>query len=493
MSSMTLSRQPRSDVVVPQVQWPLGNLHVFPLEVIWQIFDDLLMGGRDGRLTHKGLCAFRQISAINEQAAELVRTYIERQIPSEYLKEQIAAPWCPYLPAAIPQSYKEIVEIAALNNPPKGYDIVTDTIRDDCVECFSWLSETTTVPNDHTHGCNEGGWSYVAIAACANSFRMLEAFCTTSPYGSAITHLASPANHNCVEVSPLDIMARRQDLHFFERLIDLLLTRFPDPEVTALMKQGLSRQSMIELCKFATPELAAKLHSVGIEICNSFTLNSSSWHAGVINSPAFLDYLRQNSILSVNGAPRCRNTPLFDAVNADRLDSVQWLLWHDADIHLSRTKDPRCTPLHLAATKCSDASEAILEKLLSASRLGRPSTPDLGMLLYSLVEGLVLTCLHEAVRSDIDHDGYMFLRNVHEDRAIRKCGLIWGINAAIRRARPGSEPYCVDPCLWFAKAKRLALTAGFVRIVFPMKRCSAYFLEDYMSASRCQPRLPIDG
>ncbi|KAJ5201836.1 uncharacterized protein N7498_006499 [Penicillium cinerascens] len=469
--------------------WPLGNLNVFPLDTIWNIFDELLMGSRTGRLTHEHLHAFYSFSRVNEPAAEMVKNYIGRQIPSAYLMDQISARWYPYSTADIPLTYDEIEQIAPLDNPLNGYDIVTDTIRDDCVDCFNRLSKSTTVPKRHALGCNEGGWSYVAIAACSNSFCLLEEFCTNSPYGRPIDNLARPANHNCVEVSPLDIMAHRQDLQFFERLIDLIVSPLDDLRCLDLISRGLSPKGRLDLCKFATPHLAARLHSVGVSLCDTISAEATAWHVGVSNGPAFLDYLFHNSQqpnVALNGSSRCRNTPLFAAVNADRLDSVRWLLEHDADVHLSHTGDPRCTPVHLAMTKGSEVSEAILEKLLSATTLGSISITASGMLLYSLIEGLIVTCHNEAVRNDIDEYEYKFLTNSHQQRAIRKCALIRRVTEGVRFIYPSLEPHWLLPdepdLRWHDEAKGLAIMAGFENIVDIMEDCSNFIFKGCTSS-----------
>jgi hypothetical protein len=436
------------------------------------------MGSRTGRLSHERLCTFRSLTAVNELADEIVNTYLERAIPSAYLADQIAAFWYPYSTAVVPLSYEEIVDLAPIDNPPNGYDIITDAIRDDCVVCFDRLSQTTKGPNYHVHGCNDGGWSYVAIACCSNSFCMLKEFCKENPLNPAIIHLATPANHNCEEVSPLDIMAQRQDLQFFERLFILIAPLLAGLGLPTLIRDGLSRQGRLDLCKFATPDLLVELHSVGVRLCDTLTTESSSWHAGVINGPGFLNYLFENSPISIEGPLLCTHTPLFAAVDADRLDSVQWLVRHGADVNLSRASEPRCTPVHLAATKGSDASETILQELLSAPSLGTISTEASGMLLYSLVEGLIEACYHEAVRNDIDIYEFMARTNVHEERAIRKCKHVLGVTEAVRLIRYGPEARWLlpdDPALvWHSEAKRIAISAGFVNIVYTMEHCCAY-------------------
>lgn len=490
-SSDSTASSPVSSSYTPQEHssWPLGNLNVFPLETIWNIFDELLMGSRTGRLTHKRLHAFYSFSCVNEPAAEMVRNYIRRQFPSAYLADQNPARWYPYSTADIPLTYDEIVQIAPLNNPPNGYDIVTDTIRDDCVECFNRISKSTTVPKRHALGCNEDGWSYVAIAACSNSFCLLEEFCTNSPYGPPITNLARPANHNCVEVSPLDIMAHRQDLQFFHRLIDLTVSPVDDLRCLDLISRALSPKGRLDLCKFATPDLTARLHSVGVSFCDTIGAEATAWHVGVTNGPAFLDYMFHNSQqphVALNGSPRFRNTPLSAAVDADRLDSVQWLLEHNADVHLSHTGDPCCTPVHLAMTKGSDVSEAILEELLSSSTLGSISITASGMLLYSLIEGLIVTCHNEAVRNDIDEYEYEFLTNSHEQRAIRKCALIQRVTEGVRFIYPRLEPRWLLPdepdLRWHDEAKGLAITAGFENIVDIMEDCSNFIFKGCISS-----------
>lgn len=448
----------------------LGNLNDLQSEIA-----DLPMGANGGRLTHTCFCTLRQLRSFDETASLNLECDID--LPS-IIRAEIDRSWSHYqLHVALP--YEEIAETYPIDNPSTGYDFITEIIRDDCVECFKQVSSTAGAPWDFAYGCNGDGWSYAAIAACANSFGMLKLLCTEGPLGAFIIRLVNPANHNCGEVRPLDIMAKRQDLYFFERLLDEVAPRLGALNLPHLIRDGLSDEGRLDLCRFATPELTAQLHSLDVELYDTRTPESTAWYAGVVNGPGFLDYLYENQPQAFDGPDRYKDSLLLAAAEANYLGSVKWLLRCGADVHYSNTGDPCHTPLHIAAYKSTEESVEILMVLLSSSKLGHPpdytkmDTNASGLLLTSLIQGLTLTCYHEAIRNDIDSNEYQYLCFTHEARAFRKCGLIWDATDTIGLVWP------VDFDLaWHGEAVRLAATAGFYDLANALEMALTHGFDD---------------
>ncbi|KAJ6104446.1 hypothetical protein N7523_010766 [Penicillium sp. IBT 18751x] len=452
--------------------WSLGLFDLLPSEILEMILSGLSMGDNSGKLTHQDFCALRQLRHVNDGGSWVVNRHINRPILSSYFENQIAAVTAEeYQIAEYPLPYAEILETYPLVHPLNEYSLIEQVIRDDCIECFELLSNYSENPSLCARACNERGWSFVAIASCSRSFRILETFCAKNPYGPPIKLLKSPANHNCAQMSPLDIMAERHDLYFFQRLMDVVVPYLQPLGLQNLIRDGLNTRSRLELCQFATPDLVVQLAKLGVHLCDTVTRESTAWHAGVSNGPGFLDYLYEKCPQRIDGAPVDRESPLFIAVEADRLDCVEWLLRHGAYVHASSYDGPRRAPIHRAALKSTEESEKIFKLLLSAPGLGHPpnfttlDTNTTGRLFRSLIEGLIFTCDLEDIQNEIDVDEYIPWARAHEERAVRKCELIWNATDTIRLVEP------VDFDLaWHNDAVRLARENGFERLARALER-----------------------
>lgn len=473
----------------PPTPFLRSGLAALPLEIAYNILDECLIGAF--WLTHKGLCALRSLALTSRSAKTLVTAYIRRTIPSTFLHDQLNVQWWPYMPAAVNLTLPEISQIAPIDGiPGHARDIITDTVMDDCPECFDWLC--TKIPKLGAGACNEHGWSFVAIACYAGSFNILEHFLDPEyPLKARIALLSSPANHNILRPTPIGLMAQKKDLRFFERLFDIIEPHLHALRLPSVLRGSLTAEDKLHLCTFATPELAERLEEVGVILCDITIQHTSSWHAGALNGPAFLDYLSRKSVqISKNGPMWVEHTPLYTAVQANRLDSVRWLKRHGASPKLTYTGDSRRNPIHLAAALGSETSIEILEELLPAPGRGAMiNSLESGKLLLSLVEGLVALAHDQAVRSDIDNIAYQDLLDLHEDRAVRKCRLILRVSAGDHlkpiagplgpRVLEGGRHVAIKQ---HEKAKKLACLAGFERLLHTMDHASVYVRSPFSSS-----------
>lgn len=435
------------------------------------------------RLAHKGLCALRSLALTGQSAEALVIAYLQRSRPSQYLRDQLNVECWPYIPAPIPIEFHDLIAIAPIEGRPEvGPDVITDTVLDDCPECFNWLCGK--IPRLNASACNEHGWSFIGIACYAGSSKILEQFFDVDDSRkSPIGLLAEAANHNTLEPTPIGLVARQRSLQSFDQLFSFIQNNLHALKVSSLLRGALTDDEKMDICTFATPELAQRLERIGVEIFDISSPRSSSWHAGARNGPGMLDYLNSRSTqISKNGPMWILNTPLHAAVQANRLESVRWLKHHGASAKLTYGGDTRQNPIHLAALQDSEMSVEMLEVLLPApGRSARMSSVESGKILYSLVEGLVCTVHSQAVRTDLDENAYLQLRDVYEHRAIRKCRLILKVSAGDHLAPVSdpSRPRLLESGRHLAvrqheRGRMLAWLSGFDRLLDTMDQGSEY-------------------
>lgn len=270
---------------------PLGNLTFLPVELAYMVLDECLMGS--SRLTHKGICALRSLALTCRSAKVLVDTYLQRNIPSTFLRDQLNLEWWPYMPAVAPLTIQEISEIAPIEGVPGvGPDVISETVMDDCPECWDWFCKK--IPKLDASACNEHGWSFVAVACCSGSVKTLRHFFDVDNLLKApIGLLAQAANHNTRGPTPLGMMAQRNSVHLFERFLDVVEPHLHFLRIPSVIRGTLTDEEKLTLCRYATPELAERLEGIGIEIFDVSLETESSWHAGALNGPAFLDSLNR--------------------------------------------------------------------------------------------------------------------------------------------------------------------------------------------------------
>lgn len=471
---------------------PIGNLGLLPVELAYMVLDECLMGS--SRLTHKGICALRSFALTCKSAKILVDTYFQRKVTSTYLRDSLNIGWWPYASAVVPLTIQEISEIAPIEGLPGiGPDLISETVVDDCPECWDWLCKK--IPKLDASACNYDGWSFVAIACYSGSVKMLKHFFDVdNPLKAPIGLLAQGANHNILRPTALGLMAQKNDLHLFERFLDVVEPHLHFLRIRSVIRGTLTEEEKLAICRYATPELAERLEGIGIQLFDISCPSNSSWHAGALNGPAFLDYLnRRSRSIPKNGPMWVEHTPLYTAVQANRLDSARWLKKHGANPKLTYTGDSRQNPIHLAALQDSETSIDILEELLPLPGRGAMiSSLESGKLLFSLVGGLNQSAYLHAVRSDLDDDAYGKIRDFYEDRAIRKCRLILRVSAGDhlpsidKTARP-MRPQLFESGRHLAirqheKARKLACLSGFERLLHTMEHTAVYVRSPFASS-----------
>ncbi|KAJ5526048.1 hypothetical protein N7494_012698 [Penicillium frequentans] len=288
-------------------------------------------------------------------------------------------------------------------------DVITGTIRDDCPECFMWLRKV--IPDLDGTGVNEYGWSFLAIAGHHASFRMLNYFFTMSPYHEpCIPLLSRAANVARPTMTTMRMITDQHNVEFLRALFGFL-----GPRVRELNPNTgkLTREEKLCLCAFVTPTFAEQIEKIGVtlhETRDVLPFNRNAYHAAVLNSIEFLDYLYAKSSLPIS-------VP-------DSGDSVLWLEEHGAKQDCKGWS--RLTAAHIAVRLTSEESEKMLEAVIPAPTSDSEAIDSsaLGTMLRALVEGLRETIQDEGAHINTNKQEYVTFKQMHEERAIRKCKLI---------------------------------------------------------------------
>lgn len=300
---------------------------------------------------------------------------------------------------------------------------VTEAIVHDCLEGFiySYANVLGLMYID-----NE--WSVLALTAHHGSLIILDYLfsenCIVPP-----DCLRCPAHKSELRPTLFEIIADRHDIKFLSRLLDLIGPR--TDEVCQELKRNMKlieREERYKFCKFITPRIAHTFERFGcplydVSYCTptihyDIPWGANAYHAAVSNGTEFLDYLYEESNLCLTDTDSNDDSPLHYAVRQNRLDTVTWLVQNGGDeLALSPTQQ---TPAAIAACMTSEESVMILGTVLSSFTHGCSNSTVCASLVLAVVNGLVSTITSECL-----DDNLPSARKDHEQRAIKKCKLIF--------------------------------------------------------------------
>lgn len=393
-----------------------GDLSVLPLELLWLVFDKILKDSP--HRTHSALCSIRKLAHTNKQAAAHIDSYQHNGNHIDSAVREVR--WWTYSTAESTMNENNIPVYPVTSDES---DVITGTIRDDCPDCFVWLRKV--IPDLDGTGVNEHGWSFLAIAGHHASLRMLKYFFTVSPYhGPCIPLLSRAANVARPTMTTMRMITDQHNVDFLRALFDFL-----GPRICELNPNTgkLTCEEKFCLCAFVTPTFAEQIEKIGVSLYETRDvppLNRNAYHAAVLNSIEFLNYLHAKSSLPINGPDGGGETPFLCAIRANRLDSVLWLNEHGAKQDCKGW--PRLTAAHIAFRLTSEESEKMLEAVLPVPTSDSEAIDSsaLGTMLRALVEGLRETIKDEEAHINTNEQDYVAFKKMHEERAIRKCKLI---------------------------------------------------------------------
>ncbi|KAK4862414.1 hypothetical protein LT330_002547 [Penicillium expansum] len=155
----------------------MGNLSMFPPEIIFNILDELL--GSSPRLTHENFHAINQLMKTNKTIERYIKLGWMGSNASNSFKQHVnAVQWYPNIDIANTALILQGVNPARImpieGARGLGPDLITGIIFDDCTHCFEWFSDV--LPPTHMSCCNEGGWSFLSLALHAKSEKLLDSF-----------------------------------------------------------------------------------------------------------------------------------------------------------------------------------------------------------------------------------------------------------------------------------------------------------------------------
>lgn len=201
----------------------MGNLSMFPPEIIFNILDELL--GSSPRLTHGSFHAINQLMKTNKILEQYIKLGWMGSNASNSFKQRVnAVQWYPNIDsanAALALRGADGNGIMPIEGPRDlGPDLITGIIFDDCTDCFEWFSEV--LPPIHMSCCNEGGWSFLSLALYAKAENLLDRFFLSGfPYESK-DFITGSANAMGTGPSILGISASSRDHQSFAKLFKKL-------------------------------------------------------------------------------------------------------------------------------------------------------------------------------------------------------------------------------------------------------------------------------
>lgn len=401
-----------------------GNFSVLPLELAFDILDELFLG-----MGHTGLCALRNLSLASYSSFQTVSAYLQHKVPSQHFDN---VQW-----VSFPEGDADIdaadlgMEILPIDGfAETGPDIITSTILNDCPQCFDWLCGI--FPGLDCESCNQHGWSFAAIAAYAGSAQILNHFLakTNGARGSFFPLLGCEANpFDAIPETPFQILVYQRDLGKFERCLDVLEPTLFEANALYRRFDGVVGRAMfgpedlLTICTFSTPSLAQRLDALGAPLYNILRGTGTSWHAAVQNGPELLSYINEHTAEKPTSRDFEGDTPLHVAIRLDRVDSVFWFSKY-TDTQNFRWDTSYPESLEIACQLTSLQSLKCLDILLPQYPGWKMDSSTTSILLRTTARVTREAALTLAVQNHIDQAAYQQIRDELEDRAIGKTELI---------------------------------------------------------------------
>ncbi|KAJ5655114.1 hypothetical protein N7490_002117 [Penicillium lividum] len=227
-------------------------------------------------------------------------------------------------------------------------------------DCFVQLVRSKAIS---ASGFNSAGQSYFRLALCENR---VDIACELLSEMS-VEHIFEPTS----------IMADDWQQSIFEmsvmnsELFNACWTKIeskPDLDLSNVLKH----EHYASVCLFATEDLAIRMLARGIDLVSTVhTLPHITWPAMAQYHPSpasFFDWLMQRECwpFSTAAGP---DTPLLIAVQHDRFEATNWLLWHTFDVYEQRI----CAVV--AAVRQTNDSAYILDFVVKRMSSGVPPHP----------------------------------------------------------------------------------------------------------------------
>ncbi|KAF9241672.1 hypothetical protein DTO012A7_7357 [Penicillium roqueforti] len=197
----------------------MGNLSMFPAEIIFNILDELLASSP--RLTHENFHAINQLTKTNRTLEQYIKLGWMGSNASNSFKQGVnTVQWYSNSDNANKALTLQGVDpqrIMPIEGPRGlGPDLITGIILADCTDCFEWFSEV--LPATHMSCCNEGGWSFLSLALYARAEKLLDLFFLSGFPFEPRDFIIGSANAMGKGPSILGLAASSRDHQSFSRL-----------------------------------------------------------------------------------------------------------------------------------------------------------------------------------------------------------------------------------------------------------------------------------
>lgn len=243
----------------------MGDFAKFPPEIMFKILDDILWS--TPRLTHRSLCAVANLTKASRTLDQFIRCGWMGTKASTYLSDSVnGVEW--YVDSD--HAWEVLHSRGATaqttmpigGHPELGPDLITGIILDDCTHCFKWFSEI--LPPAHMSCCNEGGWSFLALALHGKSENIIDdLFAAGYPYEPS-DFIAGGANAIMRSPSNIGIAASSKNHQTFARFLRMLKDLLTKRGFSRALKYRLTKREVAAIRSVAPPYLQKMLADAGL-------------------------------------------------------------------------------------------------------------------------------------------------------------------------------------------------------------------------------------
>ncbi|OQE11828.1 hypothetical protein PENVUL_c002G06481 [Penicillium vulpinum] len=258
----------------------MGNLSVFPPEIIFNILDELL--GSSPRLEHEDFHPITQLIKTNKTLEQYIRIGWMGSNASSSFKQRVnAVQWFPNIEIANASLILQGVDpesIMPIEGPHDlGPDLITGIIFDDCTDCFDLFSEV--LPPTYMSCCNEGGWSFLSLALHAKAEKLLDRFFLSSFPPESKDFIAGSANAMGVGPTNLGVSASSRNHQSFSKLFKRLREDLNGNGFQRTVREKLTPKERAAIRSVAPQYLQKMLYEAGLSPMHT-SLRYSPYYSG---------------------------------------------------------------------------------------------------------------------------------------------------------------------------------------------------------------------
>ncbi|KGO77784.1 hypothetical protein PITC_010510 [Penicillium italicum] len=258
----------------------MGNLGMFPPEIIFNILDELL--GSSPRLTHDNFHAINQLMKTNKTIERYIKFGWMGSNASNSFKQRVnAVQWYPNIDSANTALTIQGVDpnhIMPIEGPRGlGPDLITGIIFDDCTDCFEWFSEV--LPPTRMSCCNEGGWSFLSLALHAKAEKLLDGFFLSGFPCEPKGFITGSGNAMGTGPSIIGLSASSRDHQSFTRLFRKLKQVANGNGFNRTLRERLTSKERAAIRSVAPQYLQKMLYEAGLAAMHP-SLRYSPYYSG---------------------------------------------------------------------------------------------------------------------------------------------------------------------------------------------------------------------